>query len=351
MAQGRAGGAATGIVRVLAAGVVVLLFFSTLVAATAQQTIASALQTLGGERTLGYSEALSRWQDLRRSDEAQTARRQAVQDARGAIQAGDVELEDLRTAEARVRGEARELIGDIEARSCASVVPDSVAPAELARLLTKTQRCLRRLRPPSAEAAQVTEASRQLALAVRDLEKQVQALTVERARLDSLEVELAQAAGSVDGAAEGLRAAFQDYAFIQRVGLLEWLVSAPPFLTQLLLVTVSGAFGAVLVLLIVLVYPDNEISLARGEGFFARIALGSIVAIAFYVILTSGVAVIQGDPGIASDANVMAFALVGLLAGAFANKVARWLTNHSDSFLGIDSLSGRTGGSGSNTAA
>jgi hypothetical protein len=334
----------TGAARILAAAAVVLLFFSTLVAATAQQSILATLGAFGGERTPGYSEALERWRALRAADKVAAGERETVQRLKREILTGGFALERGRRAEESLRVEAASVVADLEQTRCATSATSPMSLAELDALMTRTERCLLRNPPATAEAAQVADARVNLAQATQAVERTRQDLAGREKELAELEAGLARAEDGADGSGPALRAAFQDYAFVEKVAVLAWLVSAPPFLTQLLLITVSGAFGAVLVLLIVIVYPDNQMKLTRGEGYFARIALGAIVAIALYVILTSGVAVIQGAPALAGGTNAMAFALVGLIAGAFANNVARWISERADTFLGLKEEPKRPGG-------
>ncbi|WP_419254834.1 hypothetical protein ACN2C6_05205 [Caulobacter sp. ErkDOM-YI] len=107
----------------------------------------------------------------------------------------------------------------------------------------------------------------------------------------------------------------------------------PPATLQILLAFMSGAFGALLIAQILIVYPENQLGLTKGEGFEARIGLGGMVAVCVYIILGSGAVLLGDASSLEGDANVMTFAGVGVLAGMFSDRVAAWLSERANFFF------------------
>jgi hypothetical protein len=112
------------------------------------------------------------------------------------------------------------------------------------------------------------------------------------------------------------------------------LVAFPPPMLQILLAFVSGAFGALLVTLVLIVYPNTSFSLSAGQQTWARIFLGGLIAMCVYIVLLGGTAVLGSSVGIApAGANYMAFCAIGILAGMFSDRVAYWLSDKADAFF------------------
>lgn len=110
--------------------------------------------------------------------------------------------------------------------------------------------------------------------------------------------------------------------------------SFSPLLLQIMLALAAGAFGALLLTLILSVYPKNEFRFTTGRGFEARILLGGLISVCVYVVLSGGSAIL-GTAGSLGDApaNVMTFCAVGVLAGMFSDRVAFWLSDRADVFF------------------
>lgn len=108
------------------------------------------------------------------------------------------------------------------------------------------------------------------------------------------------------------------------------MVFVPPSLMAIFLAFTSGLFGALLVTLVLFVYPDDKrFVFAKSESYGARIMLGGLIALGVFVLLFSGVAVL-GDSGAGdSSQNMMAYAAVGILSGMFADQAASWLSAKS----------------------
>ena len=112
------------------------------------------------------------------------------------------------------------------------------------------------------------------------------------------------------------------------------LTPFPPSLLQLLLAFVSGAFGALLVTLVLIVYPANPLHIASASSYFARILLGGLIAVCVYIMLLGGSSVLGSSGGFnGAEANYMAFCAVGILAGMFSDRVAAWLSSRANAFF------------------
>jgi len=112
------------------------------------------------------------------------------------------------------------------------------------------------------------------------------------------------------------------------------LVHFPPTLIQILLAFAAGLFGALLITLVLAVYPKSSVKFAGGEGFGARILLGGLIAVGVYIVLSGGASIL-GTPAALSAApsNVMTFCALGILAGMFSDRVAFWLSEKAEIFF------------------
>ncbi|HEX8449894.1 MAG TPA: hypothetical protein VF652_09925, partial [Allosphingosinicella sp.] len=107
------------------------------------------------------------------------------------------------------------------------------------------------------------------------------------------------------------------------------LVYVPPALTGIILASVSGLFGALLITLILFVYPDNRYKFTRTKSYFGRILLGGLIALGVFVLMFSGVAVLAGPNASGSAQNLIAYAGIGILSGMFSDQAAGWLSDRS----------------------
>lgn len=111
--------------------------------------------------------------------------------------------------------------------------------------------------------------------------------------------------------------------------LAKQLVYVPPALTGIILATVSGLFGALLITLVLFVYPDNRYKFTRTKSYFGRILLGGLIALGVFVLMFSGVAVLAGPNASGSAQNLIAYGGIGILAGMFSDQAAGWLSDRS----------------------
>ena len=111
--------------------------------------------------------------------------------------------------------------------------------------------------------------------------------------------------------------------------LTKELVYVPPALTGIVLATVSGLFGALLITLILFVYPDNRYKFTRTNSYYGRILLGGLIALGVFVLMFSGVAVLAGPNASGSAQNLIAYGGIGILSGMFSDQAAGWLSDRS----------------------
>ncbi|MEO7563781.1 MAG: hypothetical protein ABIR63_05430 [Sphingomicrobium sp.] len=112
------------------------------------------------------------------------------------------------------------------------------------------------------------------------------------------------------------------------------LVYVSPPLLQLLTTFVSGLFGALMVTLVLIVYPSNQIMTTADARPVTRTFLGGLIALCVYIVLLGGTAVLgSGSSHEGAGSNYMAFAGIGILAGMFSDRVAGWLSNRADEFF------------------
>lgn len=111
-------------------------------------------------------------------------------------------------------------------------------------------------------------------------------------------------------------------------GWLHWLFDVPPSIMPILLTFVSGIFGSLLVNLILIVYPSNKIGLYDGQRFLQHVILGGLIATAVYVVIGAGASVLSLSDTGASPDTYLTFSAIGIFAGMFSDRAARWLSEN-----------------------
>lgn len=142
--------------------------------------------------------------------------------------------------------------------------------------------------------------------------------------------------------AQQVTEALQDVVVLDDNGVISWITRLPPVLMQIVLCFVAGLFGALLLTLILGVYPDNDFHFAMSKSYWKRIFLGGVISVAVYVVIGSGVAVLGSSRALIEDANVMSYTAIGILAGMFSERVARFLSRKGDVFAGDETGKGKT---------
>ena len=112
------------------------------------------------------------------------------------------------------------------------------------------------------------------------------------------------------------------------------LTSIPPSLMQIFLSFAGGLFGALLLTLILAVYPNNNLNFTAGEGYWNRILLGGLISVSVFVVLGGGVAVLGSKDALSTGgSNFLAFCAIGILSGMFSDRVAKWLSDRAQIFV------------------
>jgi len=113
-----------------------------------------------------------------------------------------------------------------------------------------------------------------------------------------------------------------------------FLTAIPPSLMQIFLSFTSGLFGSLLLTLILAVYPNNDLRFAAGKGYWNRILLGGLISVSVFVVVGGGVAVLGSrDTMSTGSSNYLAFCAIGILAGMFSDRVAKWLSDRAQLFV------------------
>jgi hypothetical protein len=121
-------------------------------------------------------------------------------------------------------------------------------------------------------------------------------------------------------------------------------VPVPPSMIEILLSFLSGTFGALLITLVLVVYPQSALSIGETTAHASRIFLGGLVALCVFIVLSGGSAILGNAATFnASQANFMTFAAVGILAGMFSDRVALWLSARANAFFGAQAQQAKGG--------
>ncbi len=147
-------------------------------------------------------------------------------------------------------------------------------------------------------------------------------------------VEIDRLSKSVSSA-DLVRNALQDVSIIEQNGIIGafGLTGLPPRVLPIFLTFFAGMFGALLITLILVVYPNNSLNLTGSDSFWYRIGLGGLIAVAIYVVLGGGLAMIGSNDAVAiGDTNFMFFCAIGILAGMFSDRAAGFLSDSAGAF-------------------
>jgi hypothetical protein len=173
---------------------------------------------------------------------------------------------------------------------------------------------------PSADPTKLTEKMNRLKF---DLQSSEMALADNDARLKA-------AQGTIEAAAKASNAlqivTLLDESFVGIFGMTH----IPPALMQITLCFLSGLFGALLITLVLLVYPNNDLSFSNTNSFWNRILLGGLIAVGVFVMIAGGVGVLGSSEAILSgNNNFLSFCAIGMLAGGFSDRFAKWLSDNA----------------------
>jgi hypothetical protein len=320
--------------RTLVAVAVTYVFIVVLLVATAQQKVDDALTKEG----VGYDYSVAVRYYFGRESLKNTVgeNSQAVKQATARLRAANDRFQSagrLLTAQA---ADLAEDLGRLTAAGCpAPAAPETPpTPAELVGMAVATQHCAaeRGSKSPAIPpvAADVLEGQRSVQKSLDDsaglkrdaddIQDRLDLLQAERNNIDK-QLEAAARSGDIIAVLK----VFED----SRWPLAKQLVYVPPALTGIILASVSGLFGALLITLVLFVYPDNRYRFTRTNSYFGRILLGGLIALGVFVLMFSGVAVLAGPNASGSAQNLIAYGGIGILAGMFSDQAAGWLSDRS----------------------
>ena len=320
--------------RAVVAILVTYVFIVVLLVATAQQKVDDSLtkEAVGYD----YSVAIRYYFGKESLKNVVGENSQHLKEATGGLRAAN---DRLQSANRVMTAEAADLAEDL-ARLTAAGCPAPPAPetpptpAELVSMAVATQHCAAERGeanpaiPPVATDVLAGQRAVQKSLDdaaglkrdADDLQDRLDLLQAERNDIDK-QLEAAARSGDIIAV---LRV-FED----SRWPLAKQLVYVPPALTGIILASVSGLFGALLITLILFVYPDNRYKFTRTKSYYGRILLGGLIALGVFVLMFSGVAVLAGPNASGSAQNLIAYGGIGILAGMFSDQAAGWFSDRS----------------------
>lgn len=182
---------------------------------------------------------------------------------------------------------------------------------------------------------QARDAARQFVGVLQQFVRAQDALNGANAQLAGVREQLQASRTLSDDEQKALRS-FSDMDVLLQPWMVgaSFLVQFPPALLQILLTFTSGLFGALLVTLVLIVYPKNLVAGSAGAHAATRTFLGGLIALCVYIVLLSGAAVLgSGTSAEGAGSNYMAFTGIGILAGMFSDRVAGWLSKQADTFF------------------
>lgn len=319
------------VLRIVLSALVIYLFIVVLMTASAQQRVGALLEGREGAARIDYSSAWAMVQDAERQQRELaelTTRRRALDREEQAARSS------LRDAEAAAN-EAWNRFSPVATRVMALEDCAQSREPDRASVWSWVIQCQQTASLPPRVTAQLTAAIS----ADPNFEQADRDLAAARRKVETLGVSVTSLASEIEKAekasadAQSLRAAFNEMNVLRGSWLLGAgiMVPFPPTLMQFILAFSAGMFGALLITLVLSVYPKHEFSFAASEGFKNRILLGGMISLCVYIVLGGGSAILgTADPFSGGQANVMTFSAVGVLAGMFSDKVAVWLAARAD---------------------
>jgi hypothetical protein len=321
-----------------AIGVAAIAFFFlvTMMVATAQQDVITRMKA--EQLSIGYSSALSLRKDANDNQATIPALRNDAQRTSEAIRSDQTAADEAQRDADLAWGEFEPTAKQImKLNECDVSLPTDATPRSRAIAANQVQQCS----PDSTTGKSATQLLKEGKDEAQQFMSTLQTYIADENKLNSAQSHLAAVQEQLQ-----FRMLTPDQQKVLRsfgdmdVLLQPWMVGGsffvqfPPALLQILLSFVSGLFGALLITLILIIYPKNTISETVDAHPAKRIVLGGMIALCVYVVLLSGTAVLgSGSSGEGAGTNYMAFAGIGILSGMFSDKVAGWLSKQADTLF------------------
>jgi len=314
-------------------GVTVAFLLVVMTAVAQQEVVASIKQQ---QLALGYGAALSIRNEAQKVNGQLSALRTEAQKQANQLREDQVKF---LAAQRRWQDSWDELLPFVErlTKTCGIEIPKDKSFGSRAAALNDLKQC-QASAPNTQPGSQFLAASHQPASTFAQAQVQYRdafdAFSITKDRLEGLRAQLATTALSdveakVDTSFSEMNVLFSNWMLVGgTLGLF------PPALLQILLTFFSGLFGAILVTLVLLVYPKSNFDITATKETWARVFLGGLIALCVYIVLLGGTAVMGASSGLsAAGSNYMAFCGIGILAGMFSDRVAFWLSDRANSFF------------------
>lgn len=311
---------------------VTVIFLLLVMTAVAQQEVLASIKQQ--QLSLGYSAALSVNNEARGiNDELRGLRGEA----RGLTRQLRADQVAFNSAQRHWEDDWGELQPFLErlSKTCQIDMPKDKSPAARAAALNDLKQCRANAgqTPPALLAASDAPA-RNFEASEAQFRNAFDAFQTTKDKLDTARAQ--QAATALSDTQQKVSTSFSEMDVL----LSNWMVVGgllilfPPALLQILLTFFSGLFGAILVTLVLLVYPRSQFDITASKETWARVFLGGLIALCVYIVLLGGTAVTGSSTGLSgAGTNYMAFCGIGILAGMFSDRVAFWLSDRANAFF------------------
>lgn len=311
---------------------VTLVFLLLVMTAVAQQEVLASIKQQ--QLSLGYSAALSVNNEARGiNDELRGLRGEA----RGLTRQLRADQVNFNSAQRHWQDDWDELQPFLErlAKACQIDMPRDKGVGARAAALNDLKQCRANAREtPSPLLAAADGAAKNFEEAETQYRNAFDAFLTTKDKLETARAQ--QAVTALSDTQQKVSTSFSEMDVL----LSNWMVVGgllvlfPPALLQILLTFFSGLFGAILVTLVLLVYPKSQFDITSSTETWARVFLGGLIALCVYIVLLGGTAVMGASSGLSgAGSNYMAFCGIGILAGMFSDRVAFWLSDRANAFF------------------
>jgi hypothetical protein len=321
--------------RVLLALLVAYLFIIVLLVATAQQKVVDALAA--DNVGFNYNVAVRYYFGKEKLATVRGQNSGALRESSIRLRKASDGVSDAARTLAAQAADLRDDLARLAAAGCPSQQFAADAPPEPAALLSAaegTRHCVAQTRDASPTlrdaAGDVDEGADAIHKSLDDIAALNRDIEDEKDQAKALEEEREAIANEVNAAAKAsgiitILRVFEESPW----PLAQALVYVPPSLMAIILAFTSGLFGALLITLVIFVYPDSRFKFTKSASYAGRILLGGLIALGVFVLLFSGVAVLGGSEATGNSQNLMAYAAIGILSGMFSDQAAGWLSERS----------------------
>ena len=311
---------------------VTLVFLLLVMTAVAQQEVLASIKQQ--QLSLGYSAALTVNNEARGiNDELRGLRGEA----RGLTRQLRSDQVAFNSAQRHWEADWDELQPFLErlAKACQIELPKDKSPGARAAALNDLKQCRASAgQTPSPLLAASDEPAKNFETAEVQYRSAFDAFQTTKDKLETARAQ--QAVTALSDTQQKVSTSFSEMDVL----LSNWMVVGgllilfPPALLQILLTFFSGLFGAILVTLVLLVYPRSQFDITASKETWARVFLGGLIALCLYIVLLGGTAVTGASSGLSgAGTNYMAFCGIGILAGMFSDRVAFWLSDRANAFF------------------